>query len=139
LRTLTRKLQREPLVSELIHPNARHHLRCSLVRASLGARFRCRCSLTAKLPAVADEMVHRIFGFEHKDGAEFLDSHPESRLDFEHLHVRYLFGGVVEGETLALTAASEQNLHPEIAEGSISGRRFNGGLRGGPRLVKSGQ
>jgi len=32
-----------------------------------------------------------------------------------------------------------QNLHAETAEGGISGRRIDGGLSGGPHLVKPGK
>src|ERR1044071_3356836 len=81
-------------------------------------------------------MVHRVCCFKDKDGAEFLDTHSQTCLKLEHLHVCDLLRGVVEGDTLSLATAGQKDLHAEIAEGGISGRGFDRGLSGGLYLVK---
>src|SRR6185503_20776316 len=119
-----------------IHPDTLHHLHRSLVGTSFVAGLRRRRSLPTKLPSFVDELVHCFFCLEHKDCAELLYSHPEARLDLEHLHVRNFLCAVVEGDTLPLTPTGQQNLHAEIAEGGVSASGFDGGLSGRPRLVE---
>src|SRR6476660_4520757 len=134
LRALAGEFQSETFISELIHPDTRHHLHRSLVGASFVARLRRRRSLSTKLPAFVDELVHRISCLKHKDCAELLHSHPQARLNLEHLHVGSFLRAVVESDALSFSPTGEQNLHAEIAEGCVSGRRFDSGLSRGPRF-----
>jgi hypothetical protein len=88
----------------------------------------CHCrqvGLAAELPTGVDEVGKRLLAGEDEDALILAHPEPQAALDLQHLHVGLGARAIVHGHALTGGAASDQERHPECAEGGVAARSMS--------------